>query len=111
MAGIAEFFPIVWPVIWAIPALLVGLTSYGLVWIIIIGLIYGLIQWTENTILMPLIMNQALGSSPLLIFLAIFAGGSILGPLGIILSIPIAVIVSFIFQEANGNNQEDKNED
>lgn len=47
---------------------------YGLKGFIITGIAYFIIQWTENNILIPLLMNKSLGVNPLLIFLCVLMG-------------------------------------
>ncbi|MBP7885389.1 AI-2E family transporter [Patescibacteria group bacterium] len=46
-----------------------GTTLYGLRGFIIISLVYYLIQWTENNVLIPTLMKKSLGVSPLVVFL------------------------------------------
>ncbi len=99
IAWITEFIPIIWPILWAIPALLVAISEYWFVWFLIIAMIYILIQWFENYILVPLVMNQALWVSPLLIIIAMLIWGSLMWFVWIVLSVPIAVIANLIFED------------
>ncbi len=99
IAWLTEFIPMVWPVLWAIPALLIAVHEYWFVWFLIIGLIYLLIQWFENYVLVPIVMNQALWINPLLIIVAMLIWGSLMWFVWIVLSVPIAVIVSLIFED------------
>lgn len=61
-----------------VPAILLGILGYG--WrggLFVLGL-YRLIQQSENNILVPMVMYQTLGISPLLILICMIIGGSIL---------------------------------
>ena len=91
-AGIMEAVPIVGPVLGAIPALLVVLSSdpTKALWVIAATL---LIQGLENYLLVPRVMKQSVGVSPLVILLALAAFTSLLGLAGALLAIPIAAIV------------------
>lgn len=92
LAGIMEAVPIVGPVLGAIPALLVVLTSdpTKAVWVIVATL---LIQGLENYLLVPRVMKQSVGVNPLVILLALAAFTSLFGLAGALLAIPIAAIV------------------
>lgn len=99
IAWLTEFIPYIGPILWAVPWVLVWTTSYGFTWLIAVLLVYWLVQWSENNILVPLVMNQALWVSPLVIFIAMIIGWSVLWFLWVLLSVPIAVIVTLIFED------------
>jgi len=92
LAGIMEAVPIVGPVLGAIPALLVVLSSdpTKALWVIVATL---LIQGLENYLLVPRVMKQSVGVNSLVILLALAAFTSLLGLAGALLAIPIAAIV------------------
>lgn len=99
IAWITEFVPMIWPIIWAIPAILVGSIAYWFTWFFVIAIIYYLIQSFENNVLIPIVMNRALWLSPLLIFIAMILWWSILWFYWIILSVPLAVIINLFFED------------
>ena len=49
----------------------------------------------ENNILVPYIMNKAVGLSPIIIIFAMLVGAQYLGILGLVISIPIATTAYF----------------
>lgn len=55
---------------------------------------YFLISQVENNIIVPLLMNRAVGLSPILIIFALLVGFQFLGVLGLVLAIPMATIIS-----------------
>ncbi|UFX83380.1 AI-2E family transporter [Candidatus Absconditicoccus praedator] len=99
IAGITEFIPIIGPILGAIPAVLVAVSEYGLIGFLVIVIVYTLIQGFENYVLVPMVMNHALGVNALLILIAMLIGGSLMGFVGIVLSVPIAVIANLIFED------------
>ncbi len=99
IAWITEFIPIIGPILGAIPAVLLAIVEYWLVGFVVVVIVYTLIQWFENYILVPLVMNQALWVSPLLILIAMLIWGALMWFVGIVLSVPIAVIVNLIFED------------
>lgn len=99
MAGFTEFIPYIWPILWAIPAVIVAGSVYGIKWFLVVAVLYFIIQWLENNVLIPLLMNKSLGVSPLLIFLCVLIWGSVLWFIGILLAVPISVLVTMIVKK------------
>ena len=99
MAGFTEFIPYIWPILWAIPAVIVAGSVYGIQWFLVVSLLYFIIQWLENNVLIPLLMNKSLGISPLLIFLCVLIGGSVLWFIGILLAVPISVLITMVVKK------------
>lgn len=96
--AVGEMIPMVGPILAAIPAILVALTvSPGLA----IGVTVFSIaqQQLENTILVPKIMGRQVGLSAVTVIIALGIGGSLLGVVGAILSVPTAAIVQVLVQE------------
>lgn len=63
----------------------------------IILLVYFLIyQQIENNVLQPLVYGRSVRLHPLAIFLAVLAGGQLLGILGALLAIPVAEIIRIL---------------
>jgi predicted PurR-regulated permease PerM len=95
MAGMLEAVPMIGPLLGALPAAVVAL-SIGpskLIWVIVATL---LIQLAENSLLVPRVMRRAVGVNPFVSLLAIFALGTLLGPLGVLMAIPMAAVVQLI---------------
>lgn len=95
IAGVLEAVPMVGPLLGAIPAALVGL-SIGpdrLIWVIVATVI---IQQLENSLLVPRVMNKAVGVNPFVSLLAFFAFSSLLGMAGALMAIPMAAILQLL---------------
>lgn len=95
LAGILEAVPIIGPILGAVPALLVALSTDPTMalWVIAASL---LIQGLENYLLVPRVMKQSVGVNPLAILLSLAAFTSLLGLAGALLAIPFAAIVQLI---------------
>ncbi|MCO5178314.1 MAG: AI-2E family transporter [Thermomicrobiales bacterium] len=98
-AGITEMVPVIGPWIGGIPAFAIAMLDS---WqkAIIVAVFIVLLQFTENSILVPRIMRGAIGLSPLTVFLAVLAGGQFMGPLGALLAIPFAAAIQVIIEDA-----------
>jgi predicted PurR-regulated permease PerM len=109
LAGFCEFIPAMGPLLAAIPAVLIALSSQGFVWAAVVMGVYYVIQWCENNLLVPLIMKRAVGLSPIAILFAMMVGvsfGNTIHPvLGIMLAIPITTIIAVFLRDITERNQ------
>ncbi|HRA46496.1 MAG TPA: AI-2E family transporter [Thermomicrobiales bacterium] len=97
-AGITEIIPIVGPWLGGIPAVAIAATqSWDIALMVAIFVV--LLQFLENSILVPRVMRGAVGLSPLTVFVAILAGTQYLGILGALLAIPISAAIQVILSE------------
>jgi predicted PurR-regulated permease PerM len=98
IAGILEIVPVVGPTLALIPALLVaGATSP--LYVIIILITYIIIQQIEANIIIPRVMNKAVGIDPMIVIIGIMIGNSLMGALGSLLSVPIMAVLSVLYEE------------
>ena len=94
-AGVLEAVPIFGPALGALPAAIVALSvSPGkLVWVLTAAVV---IQQLENYVLVPRVMDRAVGVNGLVTLLAIAGFGSLLGIAGAVLAIPLAAIIKLL---------------
>ncbi|MDP2671951.1 MAG: AI-2E family transporter [Candidatus Daviesbacteria bacterium] len=98
IAGFLEVIPVIGPIIAALPAIIVALTispvsSLG------VAAMYFIIQQFENHLIVPQVMNRAVGLNPLVVILAIAIGSRLLGIAGALLAVPIAVVLQIVVTE------------
>ncbi|MEJ2013138.1 MAG: AI-2E family transporter [Anaerolineales bacterium] len=110
ISGFLELVPMFGPVISAVIAILVGLfqvsNPFGvtpLVYGLIIAAIFTVIQQVENTVLVPRILGENLNLPPLVVFIAVLAGGVLAGFFGILLASPtvatLRLYLSYIYNK------------
>ncbi len=87
IAGFLEWFPIIGPIISAIPAILIGLTISPAAALAAVAL-YTVIQQLENNILVPKVMGDAVDLHPAVMILSLVAGAALFGVGGAILAAP-----------------------
>lgn len=92
MAGLLEAVPTLGPIISAIPAVIVAFTVSPTMALTVVVL-YMLIQALENQILVPKVMQKAVGLNPVVVILSIMIGANLMGIAGALLAIPF---VSFV---------------
>lgn len=62
-------------------------------------LVYGIVQFLEGYVLIPLIAGKATDLDPVSIFVAVLAGAAIAGVYGMLLSIPVAACLKIYLRE------------
>lgn len=98
IAGLFEIVPNIGPTISMIPAVLMASAISPVIALATIAL-YFLIQQFENNIIVPKIMQKAIGVRPLTTIVVLMIGITIAGVLGAILAIPSYLVIRIILQE------------
>ena len=98
IAGIGELIPMVGPTLGASVAILVALSqqTWQLVGVIVF---YVVVLNIEPHILVPRIMSQVIGMSPILTLAALLTGIKLLGILGGLLAVPVAAALQVVVAE------------
>jgi len=91
IAGILELVPLIGPILSAVPAVIVGFAASPVLGLGVIGL-FILIQQLENNLIVPKVMQRAVGFNPLVTMLAILIGGRLLGIAGALLAVPVTLL-------------------
>lgn len=90
LAGLLEIVPIIGPIISAIPAILVALTTSPLLALITVAT-YFIIQQLESHLVVPLVMKQTVGLPPLVTIISLMIGARVAGITGALLAVPMVV--------------------
>lgn len=102
IAGILEIIPTLGPILAAIPAVIIAFNVSPTLGIVTIAIYLG-IQFLENNLIVPKVMQRAVGLNPVVIIIGIIVGSQLLGVAGALLSIPfismIKVILSSLDEE------------
>lgn len=98
IAGILELIPTIGPIISGAIAALIALQVSPVVALLVV-ILFVFLHQLENSILVPKIMQKAVGLSPVVVILAVLIGAQILGITGAILAVPVAASIWVIIQE------------
>lgn len=96
IAAIFELVPVIGPVISGAVAFLIALPTSFTLGIYVI-LFFFIVQQLENNVLIPYIMKKAMRIHPVIVLVALIAGGQAAGFIGVLLSVPIALMAQEIF--------------
>jgi predicted PurR-regulated permease PerM len=95
LAGLFEALPYIGPILTAVVAVFITLAeSPDKIWWVVGAIV--VIQQMENAILVPRIMDAAVGVNAIVTLLAFAAFGSLFGVVGAILAIPLAAIIQVL---------------
>lgn len=95
IAGLAQFVPLVGPVIAAGPGVLLALTV-GVDTALWTGVVYLAASQIEANLIYPVIQKRAVSLPPALTLFSILAMGLLLGPLGVVFAVPLTVVISIV---------------
>ncbi len=106
-AALANLIPFLGPILGATFGLLVAIStdtalsaSQDYFFLIVkIASVFGIVQLTDNLFLQPIIFSKSVKAHPLEIFLIVFVGANIAGPIGMIAAIPSYTIVRVSLSE------------
>ena len=104
-AGLTELIPFIGPVLGGAAAFLVALTVSWEKALIVVGFVI-VLQQVEGSVLVPRVMRNAVGLTPLSVVLAVLIGGTLMGPIGAVLAIPVAAAVQVLVQDLLRNRAE-----
>ncbi len=96
---ITEIIPYIGPIAWWLVAIFVAFINYWIYAALIVLAIILIIQWFENNVLVPLVMNKTLWVNPIVIFVSMILWWLIIWFIGVLLAVPIAVIITLIFDK------------
>jgi len=102
IAGVLEVIPTLGPILAAIPAVIIAFNVSPTLGLVTIGA-YIIIQILENYLLVPKVMQKAVGLNPVIIILGIIIGSHLMGIAGALLSIPFIAAVKVILTTLEEN--------
>ena len=104
LAGLLEIIPTLGPILAAVPAVIIALTISPGMAIVVVGL-YIVIQMLENNILVPKIMQRAVGLNPVIVIIGVVIGANLLGVAGALLSIPFIALLAVLYRGFSSSSE------
>lgn len=97
-AGLAEFVPVLGPIMAAVPALIIAFSQDPKLALWVLGL-FLLIQQIEGNVLQPLIQRELVALPPAVALFAILAFAVLFGVMGAFLAAPLAIVTLVLVQD------------
>jgi predicted PurR-regulated permease PerM len=98
IAGVLEVIPNIGPIVSSIPAILIAVTIHPVMGLATAAL-YLVIQSLENHLIVPKIMQKAVGINPVVSIISLMIGFRLAGPIGAVLAIPSIIVIQSVAQE------------
>lgn len=107
IAGLTEFIPYLGPILASVPAVFLAFTQEPMLALFVAGLYY-IVQLVENNILVPKVMQKAVGLNPIISIAVLLIGFKVAGVIGAILSIPVATAISVFLGDVFNSKESEK---
>jgi len=98
VSGVLEIVPIVGPFVSGIIAAIIAYSVSPILAAIVV-IFYLVVQQVENNLLVPKIMQKAIGLPPAIIIVGILVMGKLMGVIGALLAVPVLGILYVLFEE------------
>lgn len=108
--GLTEFIPYLGPFLGGIPIVFVAFISSPFKGLLALLLII-LVQQAENHLIVPKVMQKAVGLNPIVSIVAMLAGAKLFGLVGALIAIPLATAIQVIIKEFRGYLHDQKMEE
>jgi len=102
IAGFGNLIPYVGTITGIVLSSVMALVTFGDWWhLLMVWAVFFVVQILEGTVITPRLMGKQVGLSPLIVILAIVAGGSLFGLLGVFLAVPGAAVIKVLVSHSH----------
>lgn len=105
VAFILNFIPNIGPIIAGIPPFIQALVLNSLTDAVLVAALFTAIHMVFGNMLEPRLMGRGLGLSTLVVFLSLIFWGWLLGPVGMLLSVPLTSVCKILMETTPGGSR------
>lgn len=107
LAGVLEVVPYIGPFLSAVPGVFFAFIQNPPL-ALAVAIMYLVIQKTEGYVLVPKVMEKTVGTSPLVVLLALLIGFQLAGIIGLLIAVPVVSALTVIMNEFLFSGREEK---
>ena len=96
IAGLFNVIPLIGPWVGGIPGVTIALTTGSPLQALLVVVILAGVQQIDNHFITPQVMQRAVHLHPVVVILALVAGGSLAGFYGLLLAVPVTAVLKII---------------
>ncbi|UCF67999.1 MAG: AI-2E family transporter [Acidobacteriota bacterium] len=100
IAFVMNYIPNLGSILAAIPPVLLATVQIGIGRAIVVAIGYAVINISLGTLVEPQLMGRRLGLSPLVVFFSLVFWGWVWGPIGMLLSVPLTMILKIMMENS-----------
>ena len=100
VAFLLNYIPTIGSIIAAVPAVLLAAVQLGLGRALLVAVGYVVVNTVLGNLVEPALMGRRLGLSTLIVFLSLVFWGWVWGPVGMLLSVPLTMIVKILLENS-----------
>ncbi|MCL4148861.1 UNVERIFIED_CONTAM: hypothetical protein GTU68_003016 [Idotea baltica] len=104
LAFLLNYVPNLGSLLAAVPVMLLAVIQYSFTAAAVVGVAYLIINTIYGNVLEPRLMGRELGISTLVVFLSLVFWGWVLGPVGMLLSVPLTMAVKIALESKEETN-------
>jgi len=97
VAGVFNMIPLIGPWVGAVPGIAIAITTGGglekAIWV---AVVMAIVQQIDNHFISPIVMQRAVKLHPAVVMMALLAGGTLLGFVGLLLAVPATAVIKII---------------
>ena len=98
LAYLLNYVPNIGSFMAAIPGVLLALLQFGPMWALLVAVGYVIVNVFVSNFLEPRVMGKGLGLSPVIIVISLIFWGWVLGPVGMLLSVPLTMTLKIFLE-------------
>ncbi len=105
VAFVLNFIPNIGPIIAGVPPFIQALVLNDFYDALLVAALFGAIHMVFGNMLEPRVMGRGLGLSTLVVFLSLIFWGWLLGPVGMLLSVPLTSVCKILMETTPGGSK------